>query len=82
MLVLSKLGADFRGGVRVRGSATYFSRPSPALRFANRSGQRRAVGGCELYAVCTYDQTLLEGRVRSASLQRQHVPSSHLPHDP
>jgi hypothetical protein len=38
--------------------------------------------GCELYAVCTYDQTLLEGGVRCARLQRNHVPSSHLAHDP
>ena len=38
--------------------------------------------GCELYAVCTYDQTLLEGGVGSARLQRNHIPSSHLAHDP
>src|SRR5215208_635153 len=50
--------------------------------FANCSEQRSSVGGCKLYAVCTYDQTLLEGRYRGASLQRQHVPPSHLPRDP
>ena len=44
--------------------------------------QRRTVGGCDLYAVCTYDQTLLEGRDRGACLQRQHVPPSYLPHYP
>src|SRR5215218_10686873 len=38
--------------------------------------------GCELYAVCTYDQTLLEGGVRGACLQRNHVPPPHLPHHP
>jgi hypothetical protein len=32
--------------------------------------------------VGAHDQTLLEGGVRGASLQRQHVPPPHLPHNP
>jgi Transposase domain (DUF772) len=50
--------------------------------FANHLGQRRTGGGCDLNAVCTYDQALLEGRDRGACLQRHHVPPSYLPHHP
>ena len=32
--------------------------------------------------VGAHDQTLLEGGVRGASLQRNHVPPPHLPHHP
>src|SRR5215204_546492 len=35
-----------------------------------------------LDSVCTYDQTLLEGGVRGACLQRNHVPPPHLPNNP
>jgi hypothetical protein len=65
-----------------RDAATYLSRPTPTPRFANRSAQRRTVGGCDLYAVCTYYQALLERRNRRACLQRHHVPPPHLPHHP
>ena len=36
----------------------------------------------DLYAVGTYDQSLLEGGIRGACLQRYHVPTPHLPHNP
>ena len=36
----------------------------------------------DLYAVGTYDQSLLEGGIRGACLQRYHVPPSYLPHHP
>jgi len=35
-----------------------------------------------LESLCTHYQALLEGGVRGACLQRNHVPSSHLAHDP
>jgi hypothetical protein len=37
MLDSLKLGADFSGGVRAGESATYLSRPTPTLAFANDS---------------------------------------------
>jgi hypothetical protein len=37
MLVLAKPEQIFRGGAQVRGLATYFSRPTPTLAFANGS---------------------------------------------
>jgi hypothetical protein len=37
---------------------------------------------CELYAVGTHYQALLEGGVGGACLQRNHVPPPHLPHNP
>jgi hypothetical protein len=36
----------------------------------------------DLYAVGTYDQSLLEGRDGGACLQRYHIPPSYLPHNP
>src|SRR5215218_11463604 len=47
-----------------------------------RFALREEMNCCELYAVCTYDQTLLEGGVGGARLQRHHVPPPHLPHHP
>src|SRR5918995_3843459 len=61
----------------------------PLLTYLHRLTLRELVGtasyclgGCKLYAVCTYDQTLLEGGVRGACLQRHHVPPPYLPHNP
>jgi hypothetical protein len=68
MLVFLKLGADFsRGCAGGRIGHSHFA-THPAPRFANRSGQRRALGGCELYAVGTHYQSLLECGVGGARL--------------
>ena len=43
MLVLADLDADFSRGVQVKESATYFSRPTPTLPFADGSTSAQRV---------------------------------------
>ena len=56
---------------------------APALTESlTRAARRVACRRTLLEPFCTYDQTLLEGGDRGASLQRQHIPPSHLPRNP
>src|SRR5215213_889725 len=73
----------FEGNARMGDRLLLFvTHPYLTIRELLGMGTGRSVGGCELYAVGTHYQTLLEGRDRGACLQRNHVPSPNLPHHP
>ena len=77
MLASLILVADFSRGCTGRGIGHLLFAPLPYryVRF-ELLGAAQQCAKTWLDAGCTYDQSLLEGRDRGASLQRQHVPPS------